>query len=161
MKQLILIFCSAAFALLSSTSAVACWCVGDDPKDTVSSAVKKELRRSVLVFSGVALERSGSEIRFSVEKVWKGSATNQITFDSQIDSSSNSDTEKFVDSCAQQFEVGKKYLVYVYRKNGWLFVSKCSRTQFLESVSGDIVQLDKLVPKAKSRSPLKFSLLNP
>jgi hypothetical protein len=113
------------------------------------------------VFSGVALEKNGSGIGFSVEKVWKGTATDQITFDSQFNSTSNNGTEKFIDSFAQQFEVGKKYLVYVYREDGRLFVSKCSRTQFIESAGKDIVELDRLVPRPKFHSRLQLSLLNP
>ena len=149
MKKVLLIACSAVFLFLLPTTARACWCRGQDPEEKISSAVKKELRLSVLVFSGVALESNGSGIRFSVETLWKGTATKEITFDSQINSTSSDGREKFIDSCARQFEVGKKYLVYADREKGHLFVNKCSRTQLFESASKDIVELESLVKKPK------------
>jgi hypothetical protein len=114
----------------------------------------------VLVFSGVALENNGSGMRFSVETLWKGRATKQITFDSKINSTSSDGRENFIDSCTRQFEVGKKYLVYVYREKGRLSVSKCSRTQLIESASKDIIELDSLVKKPKYHSALQFSVRN-
>lgn len=158
MKKVVLIACSAVFLFLSSTSARACWCRGRDPEEKISSAVKKELRQSALVFSGVAVESNGSGLRFSVERLWKGKATKEIIFDSVINSTSSDGKERFIDSCARQFEVGKKYLVYVYREKGHLFVSKCSRTQPIESASKDIIELDVLVKKPQFVSGLQPSV---
>lgn len=158
MTKVFLIACSAVFLFLSSTSARACWCRGRDTEEKISSAVKKELRRSALVFSGVALESNGSGLRFLVERLWKGKPTKEIIFDSQINSTSSDGREKFIDSCARQFEIGKKYLVYVYREKGHLFVNKCSRTQLIESAGKDIIELDSLVKKPKFHSALQFSM---
>jgi hypothetical protein len=55
--------------------------------------------------------------------------------------------EVFIDSCALLFEVGKKYLVYADREGHELFVSKCSRTQLLESAQRDLNELNRLKPK--------------
>jgi hypothetical protein len=148
---------ASLFMLLCSESVLACWC-RHEPLETEKkfrAAVAKELRQSAVVFSGTAVERNTSGLRFRVERVWKGSATDEIFFSRRVDPGYLSDgiREIFIDSCALLFKVGKTYLVYAYRVNGELFVSKCSRTQFLEDTERDINELNRLKPKLRAQSP--------
>jgi hypothetical protein len=137
MKHLTFALSSTILICLSSQSAVACWC-RRDPAVKVASAIAKELRQSLIVFSGEAIERDRSGLRFRVEKVWKGKAAGEILFSSPIYAERGSDEDEvFIDSCALLFEVGKKYLVYAYRECNELIDSKCYRTQLLESEKRD------------------------
>ena len=106
------------------------------------------------MFVGVPIETNALGLTFSVGKVWKGKATNPFTFHSSIYRTrpENPDRESFINSCALLFEIGKQYLIYADVENGKLFVSKCSRTRLLENASEDFVELDRLVPRAKSHA---------
>jgi hypothetical protein len=157
MKNFILPLVSLLFLLLCSESATACWCRREvlDTEKKFRAAVARELRQSAVVFSGEAVERNASGLRFRVERVWKGQATDEIVFSPGMDAGYSSDDgrEFFIDSCALLFEVGKKYLVYADRVGGELFVSKCSRTQFQEDAGRDINELDRLRPRPRAQSP--------
>lgn len=149
MKHLAFVLSSTILICLSSQSAAACWC-RRDPVEKVASAVAKELRYSFIVFSGEAIERNRSGLRFRIETVWKGKAAGEIIFSSRIYAERGSDeSEVFINSCALLFEVGKKYLVYAYREGNELFASKCSRTQLLDSAQRDLDELNRLKPKRR------------
>jgi hypothetical protein len=149
MKNITIAFVSLLLLLICSESASACWCRGIDPEEKLETAVAKELRRSVLVFSGEAIERNASGLKFRVEKVWKGKAMREISLPQDVVFSKQ---EVFIDSCARLFEVGQRYLVYAYRERGELFVNKCSRTQILEKAEKDIEVLNRSKPEPRSRS---------
>ena len=148
MKKLVLIICSGIFPFLISHETLACICARD-PSETTSSAVKKQLKRSHLVFVGVPVEANSSGLRFSVVKVWKGRATNSITFP-MYRTSDKKDVEIFINSCALPFDMGKKYLVYAELVDGEIFVHKCSRTRILQDAGEDIVELDRRAPKSQT-----------
>jgi hypothetical protein len=149
MKHVAFALSSTILLLLLSESTAACWC-RRDPAEKLASAVAKELTHSFIVFSGEAIERNKSGLKFRVERVWKGNATNEIIFSSNIYADRGPDgREVFIDSCALLFEVGKKYLVYADREGNELFVSKCSRAKLLESAQRDLNELNRLRPKLR------------
>lgn len=153
MKNIAYVAISLFILLLSSESVTACQCAREvlDSEKKFKAAVAKELRQSAVVFAGEAVERNTSGLRFRVQRLWKGKATDEIIFSPGTDPAyiSGDGREIFIDSCALLFEVGKSYLVYAYGVGGELFVSKCSRTQFLSDAGRDISELDRLKPKPR------------
>ena len=159
MRNIKLPLVSLLFVLICSESVAACWGRREalDTEKKFRAAIAKELRQSAVVFSGEAVERNASGLRFRVERVWKGKAADEIVFSPRMDAGYSSDDgrEFFIDSCALLFEVGKSYLVYAHHVGDELFVSKCSRTRFLEDAERDINELDRLRPKSRAQSPRK------
>src|SRR5688572_8058406 len=103
MKSIVIAFVSLFILLLGSESVAACQC-RREPLDTEKkfrAAVADALRRSALVFSGEALERDRSGLRFRVETVWKGNATDEVVFNYGMYADQGPDgNEFFIDSCA-------------------------------------------------------------
>lgn len=70
------------------------------------------------------------EVRFVVDRVWKGNISNKVTVLTAHGSA----------SCGYEFEVGKQYLVYTHGEDE-LKVSLCSRTALLSDANDDILEL--------------------
>ncbi len=99
----------------------------------------EELDRSAAVFSGKVANikedssRSAYEVRFFVERSWKGDFADRdfapsVTVFTALDSA----------ACGYAFEEDEKYLVYAYRSGESLDTNICSRTQPLGNAQEDL-----------------------
>ena len=81
-------------------------------------------------------------IRFEVERWWKGgNAADVVLFTEQYQSA---DYSISVSTCAFQFDVGERYVVYARRaEDGKLRATYCSRTSKAEKAKEDLKQLGK------------------
>ena len=148
--------------LLSATTSIACMC-GDTP--TVTDARDSAL----MVFSGKVVDAeyrdgayfpngksAGSELtaHFRVDRWWKGEPLPDIfLFTEQYQAA---DYSISVSTCAYQFEVGKRYLVYAGFFLGRLRAIYCSRTSVIEKATEDLEVLGKgRPPVIRSKTSFK------
>ncbi|MCM3904949.1 MAG: hypothetical protein ND866_24900 [Pyrinomonadaceae bacterium] len=116
--------------------------------------VSEELKASVAVFSGhvVAAEYQpvsglpgwpeGIEvlvIKFSVERWWKSSGTDEVLVYSGVGRWPDGHQRIFAHDFT--FEVGEKYLVYAFGNEGKLGASICGRTAKLGDAAEDVTEL--------------------
>ena len=130
--------------LLSAESASACMC-GDTP------SVAEARRNATVVFLGKVVSSeyqkgakypdghdAGEELtmRFRVERWWKGNLTPEVVlFTEQYQAP---DLSISVSTCAYQFKVGRRYIVYAGMIDGRLRAVYCSRTSEAEKAGEDL-----------------------
>lgn len=121
---------SLLLVIPNTNSAFACTCIS--PGTPV-----EELNRSAAVFSGEVVdisedgyleEQYGYEVKFDVEKSWKGDSVETLTV---LTGYGGGD-------CGYGFEIGEKYLVYAYSSEGSLNANICSRTAPLANAQEDL-----------------------
>ncbi len=144
MKKIIFIaVLSLMFLFASALNSFACSCqLSPAP---MKKQVKDAYTDSYAVFSGEVLKITQKDewsvaVKIKVEKSWKGEFSQEIIINTNSQSS----------MCGYSFEVGKRYLVYVYGTKDDLNTNNCSRTTVLSGTK-DIKFLDKL-KKTKGRS---------
>ena len=119
--------------LIGSANSYACKCFRiENLKEAVSNASSVFLGTAVsapLIVKG----RDYQLVSFSVEKSWKG-----IT-------GLRAQVKVGRTSCSAEFEIKKKYLVFVSEK-GPIYTGGCSRTKPFEEASDDIAQLGIGIP---------------
>lgn len=107
-----------------------------------AQSAARELARATAVFSGKVVEIkrhkrpadvfAGVEVRFRVEKVWKGAGGGVVS----VFTSSHSA------ACGYAFRKGRTYLVYAHGDGeGRLSTSICSRTKRLKDAREDLGEL--------------------
>ncbi len=147
-KIIFTIFFFAFFTVLNANNALACSCVpqGDE---SIKQQVEKSYKNSTAVFSGEVVEVIKSpdvyfvEVKFKVDKSWKNGFQDEITIT----------TGRGGGDCGYEFEVGKKYLVYVDGEKNKLKTNICTRTSAFES-NKDVAFLNK-IKKSKIKSSPK------
>jgi hypothetical protein len=111
---------------------VPCSCVPGWPRP-----IAEEIENYQLIVSGtVEAFRSESseelEVRFKVERCYKGRASGKtLIYTHPIES-----------MCGYPFEKKKKYLVFAYKNNGKLRTNYCTRTQLFSEASEDLKFLE-------------------
>lgn len=107
--------------------------------------------RAFAIFTGTVIEKTlftnpyHWKIRFKVENSWK------VIDNPQVSVFTNADYEIYPytisgQGCSYEFEMGKKYLVYSYRKRnkrGPSWVNRCGGTKLIEQAVADIKELGK------------------
>ena len=165
MKRIAIISLSSTLLLIFCGRASACWCRREPL--TTDAEIKRNIRQSLkdskIVFSGKVVEKSTTALKFQVRALWKGTTSNEITFTSQnyLLQTNENGVEHFIWDCAYSFDVGQEYLVYAQTIQGQLEVSKCSRTQFLDSAAHDVTELDRLTKRRTKSTALSRPRRNP
>ena len=109
-------------------------------------ALSKELSVSTVVFSGQVIQANRLEVKFKIERRWKGDLTDEVillTGTKKINEQTYSSS-----SCDYHFKLGEKYLVYAIGKMNELITHACSRTKLLEQAQRE-VKILKTVIKAR------------
>ncbi|MCR2822955.1 hypothetical protein [Lederbergia panacisoli] len=125
------------FFTISPIKSLACSCI---PVGTV----QEEVDRSTDVFSGKVVEIVDSnknkknqssadllEVKFEVDKSWKGSNQSELIVYTERDSA----------SCGFEFSLNEEYIVYANEVDGQLRVNLCSRTAQLTAATEDLNEL--------------------
>ena len=121
--------------------------------------MKKEIRWPTMIFSGQLIEQNKDQLKFKVEKVWKGDFRDEIFIhtDDYVTDAKTGTIERFVDDCEYKFELGSKYLIYTLARGGKFTASKCSFTKLLKDADRDIKELDRLaLIKDRKRKAVKY-----
>ncbi len=135
------------------TSASACVCaLSLNKRISLKKAVAKAKSEAAVVFSGQVIELDDSIVKFRVERLWKGARTKEIVL-INTGAGKSEGGDRIISSCAYNFRLGEKYLVYAYRSEGKLETNKCTRTAVMEGATEDVGMLENLGPK-KERKPL-------
>lgn len=138
------ILLASAMLIFSAESALACMCGG-------TPSVAEARRNASAVFLGKVVSSeyqkgakypngkdAGEELtmRFRVERWWKGNPTSEVVlFTEQYQAP---DLSISISTCASQFEVGKRYIVYAGILDGKLRAVYCSRTSEVEKAAEDL-----------------------
>lgn len=151
--------------LLCAESVSACMCGG-------TPSVAEARRNALAVFSGKVIaagyqkgavhpdgKPAGEEltVRFQVERWWKGNLAREVVlFTEQYRAP---DFSISVSTCAYQFEVGKRYIVYANFFFGRLRAAYCSRTAEIERAGEDLKVLGRSKrPRSKRRGSRSFAV---
>ncbi len=138
-------FC-AVILVLFACNIFACTCSLPFGNNSFKKEIKEAYKNSSAVFSGEVIEVIKKpevysvEVKFKVNKSWKGDLDNIVTISSGLGSG----------DCGYKFQVGKIYLVYAYGGTDFLGTNICTRTSFVE-LNKDITYLSRInKPKIKS-----------
>ena len=118
-------------------SASACVCALSPKSISLKNAVAKAKSEAAVVFSGQAIELDNSIVKFRVERLWKGAPTEKIVL-INTGTGKSEGGDRIISSCAYNFRLGEKYLVYAYRSEGKLETNKCTRTAVMERAAEDV-----------------------
>lgn len=132
MKIMMVAFCVAILTVFVSKSVYPCSCI-------FSEGIRKDYRKASAVFVGevIEMEDSGNKdypvkVTLRIERYWKGIKKPEFMVI----------TDLGLNSCNMiLYDVGKKYLVYVYGKEHW--TNGCTRTRKLEEAEEDLQELGK------------------
>lgn len=153
MKKIIL----AAAILISPlfiNTVYACSCVqiSGSPEHERASRLA-DFKNAAAVFTGEVVELAENKVVLKVEKLWKGDTADEITMVTQV--KQKSDGRYVRTSCDYNFELGKKYLVFAYEREGDLTTFQCTRTtsfEHREIVEEETLRLDEITQtKVKSK----------
>lgn len=86
----------------------------------VEVGTREEFKRNKIIFQGTVAEVNGNTVKFTVEKIWKGSKQNIITI--------NAYPNKFTGECGDgfAFEKGEKYVVFIYDDKKLIEFTQCT-----------------------------------
>jgi hypothetical protein len=133
MRTIKTFLCSVALLLLSAESGFACSCLK-------VPSIDESFRDADAVFFGQAVDGSysGVEVKFRVERAWKGVSFSEVTV-----LTSNS-------SCGFLFEEGESYVVYASKMSGGEYATgACSGTVHIKHAGEQLASL-----KGKATLPL-------
>jgi hypothetical protein len=116
--------------LLSGLSAnvFACTCGETTLSESKSAATAVFLGRIKNKIKSDAVEESGVEVTFEVERVWKGQIQKKV----RIYSGATADLYGFLDLCSPEFKVGDRYIVFAAGEN-LLANMMCSHTARIDT----------------------------
>jgi len=150
MKKIKLLLFVAGLMLAGYTSASACVCDLPLKRVSLKKAVAKAKSGAAVVFSGQVVELDDFTVKFKVERLWKGAPAEEIII-LNTGAGKTENGDRVISSCAYNFSLGEKYLVYAYGSEVKLQTHKCTRTVILESAGEDVGVLENLVPKKKQK----------
>ena len=128
MKKVRFILIITAFLLLNSDSVLGCVCV---PTTTI-----QKIEQAQSIFSGKVIGQTATQIRFKVQKWWKGAPY----FETFIYADN-----KVITSCDVTFKNDEIYLVYAFRSSpgNKPETNQCSGTKDLTAAEEDLKILGK------------------
>lgn len=134
MKKVRFILIVVAFLLLNFDSVLGCVCV--------STTIPQKIEQAQSLFSGKVIGRTATQIRFKVQKWWKGAPY----FETFIYADS-----KVITSCDVSFKNGETYLVYAFRSSpeNKLETNQCTGTKELAAADEDLKILGKGKPPTR------------
>lgn len=162
MKKIYQIFFTSIFVLFFTSAIIACQCI--------INSHKRDFRKAKNIFIGEVTEVNYQStiqlpeqikdfqaeivetVSLNIEKSWKGKEKTNIKIWSL----------SFPSSCGGfQFAKGKKYLVYVFKENGYLYtVTSCGRTRIAETDNKDKLEEIKELDSFWFRFSAKFNPFN-
>jgi hypothetical protein len=151
MKKLLMLLAAFGLVLASYTFASACVCDLPLKRVSLKKAVAKAKSEAVAVFSGQVIELDDSIVKFRVERMWKGAPAEEIVL-INTGMGKVTDGDRIISSCAYNFRIGEKYLVYAHGSEGKLQTHKCTRTAVLGDAAEDFKMLENLAPKKAKAS---------
>ena len=151
MKRFMMLPAVLGLILAGCTFASACVCDLPLKRVSLKKAVAKAKSESATVFSGQVVELHDSIVKFRVERLWKGApAEEMVLINTGMGKAIGSD--RVISSCAYNFRMGEKYLVYAHGSEGKLQAHKCTRTAVLGDAAEDFKMLENLAPKKKAKA---------
>ncbi|HEX8459548.1 MAG TPA: hypothetical protein VF656_19805 [Pyrinomonadaceae bacterium] len=151
MKKIMTPLAAVGLILAGCTFASACVCDLPLKRISLKKAVAEAKSEAAAVFSGQVIELTNSIVKFRVEHLWTGAPAEEIVLiNTGIGDASGGD--KIISSCAYNFILGEKYLVYAHSFDGKLQTHKCTRTTVLKDAAGDFTILENLAPKKKAKA---------
>ena len=151
MKRITMLLARFVLMLAGYTFASACVCDLPLKRASLKKAVAKAKSEAVAVFYGQVIELDNSIVKFSVERLWKGAPAEEIILiNTGMGKASGGD--RIISSCAYNFRMGEKYLVYAHGSEGRLQTHKCTRTAVSEDAAEDFKMLEDLAPKKKTKA---------
>ena len=148
----------AAFVIFSAAgrAAYGCVCVTPPEKPTPEqerAALVEDLNGALAVFTGEVVGLDTFEVKFKVDKIWKGEFGDEIVM--RTGTRKNADGTHVTSSCDYSFRRGVRYLVFAYGESAAeMKTHDCTRTKELGRAGQEIKNLDEVSPHEKrSREP--------
>ncbi len=151
MKIIKMLLVIVGLMLAGYVSASACVCDLPLKRVSLKKSVAKAKSEATAVFSGQVVELDDSIVKFRVERLWKGEPAEEIVL-VNTGMGKAGGGERIISTCAYNFRLGEKYLVYAYGSEGKLQTHKCTRTAVLEGAAEDVGMLENLGPKRKAKA---------
>ena len=142
--RVLILFIGFAFPIMLSGEALACSCFGP-------ATVEKGYARAAAVFTGEVISSSAAEIKFKVEKVWKGKVGAEVVLHDPYAGG----------SCGSYFATGQRYVVFASQAKEEntvvLTTDPCSWTTEMSKAAKVIKKLDKLKARSAGFRTLRAS----
>ena len=151
MKKILFSAILIILLLFGSETVSACVCVlmPNPTSEQIEKMFENDFKKAGFVFSGEVIHLDEYKVTFKIQKMWKGSALDEITMSTGTrDRGSGSVSSS---SCDYNFEAGKKYLVYTSGSGKEMQAYECSGTGELTRSEERIKFLKKVVRGAKAK----------
>ncbi|MCI0661952.1 MAG: hypothetical protein L0220_12845 [Acidobacteria bacterium] len=139
--------------LLFVTEGIVPACVCIDLSNSTPEGIRKkytdEADWASVIFSGEVISVDMLEVKFKVDRVWKGEDKKEITMSTGV--RKNEDGTVSFTSCDYDFAQGEKYIVYARVVKDYLQTSQCSGTRLFKNAEGRLDFLDELQRKDKQK----------
>lgn len=137
-----------AFALAAPAAARGCVCVTSSEKPTpeqARAALVRDYNEARAVFSGKVVALDRLQVRFKLDKVWKGEFGDELLMSTgAVD---NGDGTISTSSCDYDFTLGGEYLVFAYGESAREVRARlCTRTTALGRGAAETKELDEVWP---------------
>lgn len=131
---------------ISAGEAFACVCSLDpNPSpEKIKADRLKAFENASAVFTGEVVFRDMLTVKFKVNGIWKGEASDEIAM--LTGTKDNGDGSFTSSSCDYSFSKGQKYLVYAYGLPGEMKTHACSRTAPIKYAEKEMQGLDEIRP---------------
>ena len=137
-------FAALALSLAAETAAFACWCTVPAEKPTpeqARAALVKDFNEAFAVFTGEVIGGNTFEVKFKVDKIWKGRFGDEIVM--RTGAVDEGGGRYSVSSCDYMFKRGEKYLVFAYGDTAAeMQARQCTRTKESARAAQEIEDLD-------------------
>lgn len=119
MKRMLMLPAASGLILAGYTFAAACACDLPHKRVPLKRAVVTAKSEAAAVFSGRITGLDDSTVKFGVERLWKGVPAEEIVL-INTGAGKAGGGDRIISSCAYNFRIGEKYLVYAYGSGGKL-----------------------------------------
>jgi hypothetical protein len=138
--------------LLFAIEGIASVCVCIEHSTSTIEEVRKKLTKEAdwasVIFSGEVLFVDMMEVKFRVDRVWKGEDKKEITMSTGARRTYGGIS---VTSCDYGFELGKKYIVYAKMIEDKLQTAQCTGTRLYKDAGERVDFLDELQRKEEQK----------
>jgi hypothetical protein len=153
-RVLLTAFAVLTLALAAEGTTFGCVCPPLPAKVTPEEAraeLVKDFNGAFAVFTGEVVALDTFEVKFKLDKVWKGSLGDELVM--RTGAIAGGDGTYSVSSCDYSFRRGEKYLVFTYGDTAAeMLAHACSRTKPASRAEQEMEALDEIAPREKRNS---------
>ena len=144
-----LLFLGLLFVIEGVATACVCIELSHPTPEEVRKKLIEEADLASVIFSGEVISVDMMEVKFRVDRVWKGEDKNEITM--STGARKTEEGEIRFTSCDYEFKMGEKYIVYAKVIEGNLQTAQCTGTRLYKNAGEKLDFLDELQRKERQK----------